>query len=249
VNAKDRRSSVWDGRCTPLHFACETGQIEMAGFLIDNGADPDCITQCWLNPLSTAITEKRQQLVELLLEKGASANGPEKCACPPLNAAAMIKDAALVKKLLQLGADPNRIGGWGDAALHSTHSFECARELVAGGANANLKDRSGTTALHCLLGVINPEYISLLIEAGANVNEIATDSGYTPLHILASLPSAENAKVLIEAGADVNVLSKQKQTPLDMCLYLLNKELNDNRERQRLADLLRQHGGKTAKEL
>jgi uncharacterized protein len=248
VNAKDRRSSVWDGRRTPLHYACDNNRVEMAGLLIDNGADPDSHSQYWFTPLSKNICEKgREKLIDLLLEKGANPNGPEKCNKTPLQAAAGTNNLPLLKRLLRLGADPNRVVG--ETALHATRSFECARELIANGADVNIRDISGSTALHTQIAVIHSVFVRFLIKAGADVNATAKDSGYTPLHRLALCPNLDNAKVLIEAGANLNVLSKEKQTALDICLYILKKPASDKVVFQQMIDLLRLHGGKTAEEL
>ena len=78
---------------------------------------------------------------------------------------------------------------------------------------------------------------------GADVNEKARD-GTTPLHNAAAYGHNEVAELLIANGASVNAIivsgRNQGKTPLDLAIW---------RKKTATADLLRQHGGKTAKEL
>ena len=71
---------------------------------------------------------------------------------------------------------------------------------------------------------------------GVGVNA-KSEMGRTTLHSAAREGHKEVIELLIAKGADVNVKDDDGTTPLDMA---------DDKE---IADLLRQHGGKTAKEL
>ena len=244
INAKSRRSEVWEGRCTPLFNACEAGRHLVVKLLLESGADPDCISQSWFTPLSNAILGKKKQIVDYLLEHGANPNGPAKCFMSPLESAATNNDVVMVKDLLQRGADPNRIGGTGGTALAATNSLECASELLVAGADSNLKNRDGLTVLQSRLLVIGPEFVSALIKAGANVNETSEASGITPLLFLAMTPRFDNAQILIEAGADVNALSHDGKTPLDICEIMLTRANDDIVRSQATVNALRQDNGR-----
>ena len=71
-----------------------------------------------------------------------------------------------------------------------------------------------------------------------------TGDGTTPLHNAAVYGHNEVAELLIANGAEVNAIilsgRNQGKTPLDLAIW---------RKKTATADLLRQHGGKTAKEL
>ena len=58
--------------------------------------------------------------------------------------------------------------------------------------------------------------VSLLVEAGVNVNAVDSD-GYTALHI-AALGSADCVEVLLAAGADIDVRDNSGRTPFDNAL-------------------------------
>ena len=56
---------------TPLHYACAKGHLEVAQFLIANGAMVDSMSLSNTTPLMMAVQSGNEQLVKLLLDKGA----------------------------------------------------------------------------------------------------------------------------------------------------------------------------------
>jgi ankyrin repeat protein len=56
---------------TPLHYACAKGQLEVAQFLIANGAIVDSMSLGNTTPLMMAVQSGNEQVVKLLLDKGA----------------------------------------------------------------------------------------------------------------------------------------------------------------------------------
>ncbi len=56
---------------TPLHYASSTGQLEVAQFLIANGAIIDSLSPSNTTPLMMAVLGGNEQLIKLLLDKGA----------------------------------------------------------------------------------------------------------------------------------------------------------------------------------
>ena len=57
---------------TPLHYACAKGHLEVAEFLIANGALVDSVSLDGTTPLMMAVQSGNEQLVKLLLDKGAN---------------------------------------------------------------------------------------------------------------------------------------------------------------------------------
>ena len=68
------------------------------------------------------------------------------------------------------------------AAAHG--SVECAKLLLDKGANVNLKNFAGFTALHWAAYTGRTETLELLVSKGADI-ESRTEDGKTPLHIAA----------------------------------------------------------------
>ncbi|MBI3880937.1 MAG: ankyrin repeat domain-containing protein [Verrucomicrobia bacterium] len=248
VNAKDRGSAIEEGGLRPLHYACDAGRVAMARLLLKNGADPDCSSQDWNTPFSTALYIGNKPIAECLLEHGAKADGPEKCRWPPIVAAAARNDLPMVVELLRRGANPNRIGGNGSCALSETGSIECAAQLLAYGADVNLVDSwgNGSPLLNKLIAG-SDEMIRLLVQSGAKVNSTSKNTT-APILIVAMHPRIEIAEILNEAGADVNALHPDGMTALDICLYAKPMQLH-YAESQRMAEWLRKRGGKLASEL
>ena len=83
------------------------------------------------------------------------------------------------------------------------------RRVIDSGVTANVRDFYGNTPL---LTNIQPEFIPLLIEYGADVNA-QNDRGQTPLHIAFREGNVEVVRWLIQAGADLNVRDDFYNTP------------------------------------
>ncbi|QWE09505.1 ankyrin repeat domain-containing protein [Polynucleobacter ibericus] len=56
---------------TPLHYACSKGQLEVAQYLIANGAIIDSLSPSNTTPLMMAVLGGNETLIKLLLDKGA----------------------------------------------------------------------------------------------------------------------------------------------------------------------------------
>lgn len=58
---------------TPLHSAASAGHADLAGILLDAGADPNARQSCGWTPLHSAAHNGDLELVDLLLRRGADA--------------------------------------------------------------------------------------------------------------------------------------------------------------------------------
>eukprot|EP01122_Echinamoeba_exundans_P014044 TRINITY_DN6282_c0_g2_i2.p1 TRINITY_DN6282_c0_g2~~TRINITY_DN6282_c0_g2_i2.p1 ORF type:complete len:142 (-),score=43.59 TRINITY_DN6282_c0_g2_i2:575-946(-) len=75
VNAPDATVK----RRTPLHYAADFGQVEVAKYLVSKGAKLDVKDGFGITPLLAAVYENHAEVVEFLLSKGADAKikGPD----------------------------------------------------------------------------------------------------------------------------------------------------------------------------
>lgn len=124
------------------------------------------------------------------------------------------------------------------------HDIVRVRALLAQGADPNATDKEGWRPLHVAIGEFGfggtTEFVSVLIEHGADVNGWDANRNETPL-LNASMPSEiEAARILLEAGADPNVRRSDGESPLRLAVW--EKDLE-------YATLLLRHGaGKTVNE-
>lgn len=59
---------------TPLHYACSTGKLNVAEFLVANGAKVNALSPSDTTPLMMAVSSGNELLIKFLLDKGADLN-------------------------------------------------------------------------------------------------------------------------------------------------------------------------------
>ncbi len=98
-----------------------------------------------------------------------------------------------------------------DAAQRS--DWRVVRALVEQGADVNVRQGDGATALHWAAYWDEAEVADLLLRAGADVSA-ANDLGVTPLWAAAENRSAAMVRRLLDAGANPNAALLSGETPL-----------------------------------
>ena len=91
--------------------------------------------------------------------------------------------------------------------------IDAVKQLIKGGANSNLPDGEGRSALFiaCERGFYEPA--SLLLDAGAEVESRSLDSR-TPLYVACQSGYVDVARMLLAAGASVDASVRAGMTPL-----------------------------------
>lgn len=87
---------------------------------------------------------------------------------------------------------------------HAEWALRDARSLIAAGAEIDVADERGRTALHYAAEAGSEEMVALLLLAGANVGML-DGQGDTPLHLAVGKGFDPAARALLEARADPNV--------------------------------------------
>jgi ankyrin repeat protein len=91
---------------------------------------------------------------------------------------------------------------------------EAVRALVKQGANVNVAEGDGMTALHWAAAKGDADLAAMLLHAGANVKALTRVGSYLPLHMAAKTGSGAAIDVLLKAGAEVNAVTASGTTPL-----------------------------------
>jgi len=126
----------------------------------------------------------------------------------------------VVKHLLHAGADVNgrnRLTGGtallvAPAAVSVSLCPDCVSVLLAAGADINLQNGAGITALMRAADNDRAECATALLKAGALI-DLADSKGRTALFHAVRARSANVCEVLIQAGANVNFEDSRQDTP------------------------------------
>jgi ankyrin repeat protein len=81
------------------------------------------------------------------------------------------------------------------------------------GANVDVVDNHGRTALHHAARWDQLDTVTLLLQSGANV-DVVDSYGWTPLHQAAQYGRRDIVALLLESGANVNAVDNSGRTPL-----------------------------------
>jgi cytohesin len=214
------------GRPTPLYRAAAAGQLVVARFLLDNGADvnkPVFVDFRRQNrtPLHGAAENGRKAMVELLLSRGADTNpkdsnsnsGEDSGGLTPLHLAAEKGFNAVIEVLLSHKADINARRNNGQTPLHTAVDYgqqATVELLLQKGANVNAVDAAGKTPLFRLP---NDAILKLLLAAKADPN-VQDKEGRTALSFAAEGGRLAEVKSLLAAKADPNITNKFGRGPL-----------------------------------
>lgn len=203
--------------------AIESGNIEMAKLLYEDGVDINCSYAYWKTPLMAAVapgrwpskkwSNKHKQIAAWLLSKGTHINLVQ----PQLRATALIKaveahNLEAIKFLIGKGADVNILYGKGDPAFNvaSTYCYyNIAEYLISKGANVTSQYRN-TTALYSFVNCATRKnranrkkhikLIRFLLDKGVNPN-IYPKGLWAPIQYAKSSQDIELYKLLKAHGA------------------------------------------------
>jgi len=222
VNAKDAMGY------TPLFYAAQNGQEDVAELLIAGGANVNVKDRTGNTPLHYAAVGGHYDVCRLLLDEGANSSARNLMGGTPMAMAKAEGHHEIVKLLSEHESDefdselaePTQLSKLSKAteSLFSAVFAGDANQVklqLSRDADVNARDRQTLTPLHVALWYRHKGVAEVLIDKGADIN--AKDkSGYTPLHFAAIKGNSESAALLITKGADVNVKSRAGQTPLHL---------------------------------
>jgi len=246
---------------TALHMAAFLGNTEVVKVLLSARADPTVRNELGFNTIDLVATPWNDDIEEYLhtvekelhttldleriraerpkvLKLLISADGMEEGDAPDISIfqAAIVGNSVAVAQHIAAGTDLNQTEDFGGstplmlAAIYG-HT-EIARSLIEAGADLELRNNSGGTALHQACFFCRPEIVKLLLKSGADPNK-TNSRNLTPLY-----------SVTIELNAELRAVYGHVYDSL-----YLEFDLDDVKAmRPQIADMLRKHVGSKAGE-
>jgi len=218
---------------TPLMAVARAGKVDAATRLLEAGADVNAKEE-WggQTALMWAAAQSQAEMVKLLASKGAD-----------LNARGVIRQWE--RKVITEPRPKDMNKGGFTPLLYAAREgcVECARHLVAAGADRDLEDPERITPLNMALLNLHFEFAAFMIKAGADVDKWDL-FGRSPLYMAAdvsSLPTKGN-------GAMAVIPSVDSVTALDVAKMLLDAGANPNLQLKRrppYRDVPQDRGGDT----
>jgi ankyrin repeat protein len=256
------------GGLTALMEAARNNSYEAAQALVEGKADLNQKSPQSLSATMIAIMNGHWDLAKMLIDHGADVNDGSLPLAADVRNLDFLRPAQdrveattaldLIKDMLAKGAKPDSTLPGPIPVLHnfgtnvkgpvdSTALYRAAKAsdvtvmklLIEKGANAKLKAKDETTAMHAAAGIgvpnamgdaalkapNSPEVIAtmqLLLDQGADVNAV-DGTGMTPLHGAAQRGLDEVVQFLADHGAKLDVKDKRDRTPLDIANGIAGK--------------------------
>lgn len=241
--------------------ACAAGDKQEVLRLLEKGADIDTANVDGLTALHAACIDDNLDMVEFLVDQGADVNRGDMEGWTALHATASCGFNSIAKFLIDRGADLSLVNNDGDLAIDIADSDEMEsllqREIETRGIDCDasrneeerrmledaqmwlgagyLADRphpkTGATALHVASAKGYIKVMSLLLEAGSDINAQDLD-GWTPLHAAAHWGQREAVEILAENMADMDVRNFVGQSAFDVADNSLLRLMDELKRKQ-----------------
>ena len=220
---------------TPLFMAIRRGDPDVVRLLLRASAKPghrangDMTTlhYAMIAPVKGRPLEKTLEVVNLLLLEDMSLANARNCdGTTPLHIAALLySDREILRQIRQ--------GDLKDIP-------RLLEVLLSAGADPNIKDKEGKTALHEATLGEDEEVALLLIQSGADVNA-SNNEGVTPLCFASGMGLPRVVSALLERGANPNV-RMEGVTPLHMSTGITLTDQRPSGEWESFSEMLTRTG-------
>ncbi|KXH55506.1 hypothetical protein CSAL01_05336 [Colletotrichum salicis] len=243
-----------EGR-TPLYYAAERGQVEIAKMLFDLGARPDRIPKVIsYSPLDVKAALVRAAetgnigTARVLLKTGISIDIESELGLTPLAVATPLfavipyRNTHILRDLLDAGLDPSHQDNEGHNFLHkaceaysmSSQYLEGVEKAVAKGLEIDGRDHKGRTPLINAAGAYHQQFVRFLLQHGADPTT-RDNEGQTPLSEVISHECVDwrkeselaTLRKLLEGGADATEPGPNGKELLDVAHRLGKPERAD----------------------
>lgn len=200
---------------------------------LDIGADidhRDIIHGNGMSPLMLCTTKQLHEIATLIIERGADPNVPDENGRTPLHAAARLHDRTMIDVLLSYDTTERspRMHGTGVTPLHilaRDGDTELCRVLLEAGADVNVTNEVGESALHLACRETHVDTVELLVASGADILARSHSLQREPLHYSCQAGSMPISLLLFRKGASPYSKEASGRTAVDVARGYNHNEL------------------------
>jgi len=204
-----------------LHWAAHWDDVEMAGWLIDAGADVNVRNDLGVSPLLIASTNASAPMVERLLAAGANPNAASVGGESPLLVASRAGNATVVAALLAKGAQVDAVEPVrGQTALMwaaANGRADVVRALVRAGASVHARSTIVPREYQTGSRYVAYDDVRFVVKVD--------DGGFTPLLFAARSGDATTADLLLGAGSKLDEPAPSGASPLVIAAHSGNHDV------------------------
>jgi len=187
-----------DDNQTPLFLASRNGRLEVAQFLLENGADLQCLDWLKRSPLHGASENGHYDVTRFLLDKGADADARDAHLWTPLHMASKTGQFTVAQLLLDYGAEVDAQDDlrWTPLHMASQEGHQDVVQLLLDcGADVGTLEGDDETALHLAAYYGRLRVTELLLEHHANTYA-RNKAGKTPFDLASKESHHDVARLL-----------------------------------------------------
>lgn len=205
-NNAEKLDTLNEDKLTPLHIACDNGNITIIELLLRHGSPIDASGRHGWRPIHVACMRGHVKAVEILVKQSASLLLRDSDGWSPLQWACMKGHTNLVKFLVNYMKVPfdEQIAG----ILHPPHE-RIQREITP-------------LLIASMLGYVH--LVEFLIKEGASL-DWKGPAGLTPLYVASERGHIEVVRLLLQKGAKKTIASDAGKLPVDCVSDLHRDEL------------------------
>lgn len=216
---------------TLMHFAAETGSVELLNLLIERGAEKNPKMDRGDTPLSTAISFDKKEIIRILLEVGVNPN--YQLGIADYNrthfhyylAKARKIDRYIFEMFVKKGANLESTDSFGETPLMTLASVGTSLDgvqfLIGAKTNVSAQNKFGRTALMSAAFTKNESVIKALLASGAQLEQRDKEGNTVLIAVVKTGTGAGDEekklnviKLLLKEGASPNAKNGEGNTVL-----------------------------------